>query len=215
MSSLGFKARMEFLTCMFCHLCIIDSSDSPLVWHLLTLGSHHGSRIISTHILVYEHCWGASPESNIPVPHSYVQALVKLEPRIKHSTSSQLCTSIGDARVWDWAFHCLTVMYKHWWRSSLGLSIPLPHSYVQALVMLEPRIKHSTTSQLCTSIGDARVWDWAFHCLTVMYKHWWHSSLGLSIPLPHSYVQALVMLEPRIKHSTASQLCSSIDNARV
>ena len=165
--------------------------------------------------VMYKHWWCSSPGSSISLPHSYVQALVGLESRIKHSTASQLCTSIGDAQAQDQAFHCLTVMYKHWWHSSLGSSIPVPHSYVQALVRLEPRIKHSTASQLCMSIGDARVWNWACYCFTVMYKHWWHSSPGSSIPLPHSYVQALVTLEPRIKHSTASQLCTSIGDARV
>ena len=36
MSMLGFKARAEPLTYVLCHLCVVNSSDSPVVSHLLT-----------------------------------------------------------------------------------------------------------------------------------------------------------------------------------
>ena len=36
MSALGFKARGGSLACMLPCLCTMDTSDSPLVWHLLT-----------------------------------------------------------------------------------------------------------------------------------------------------------------------------------
>ena len=35
-SVLGFKARLDFLACTLCCLCATDSSDSPLVQHLMT-----------------------------------------------------------------------------------------------------------------------------------------------------------------------------------
>ena len=35
-SALGFNTRMEPLTCMLHRLCTMDTTDSPLVWHLLT-----------------------------------------------------------------------------------------------------------------------------------------------------------------------------------
>ena len=36
-SALGFKAMVDSLACTLPHLCTTDSSDSPLVWHLLTV----------------------------------------------------------------------------------------------------------------------------------------------------------------------------------
>ena len=33
-----FKSKDGSLTCVFCHLCAMDSSDSPLVGHLLAFG---------------------------------------------------------------------------------------------------------------------------------------------------------------------------------
>ena len=155
--------------------------------------------------VMYKHWWGLSPGSSMSLHHSYVQALVGLESRIRHATASHLCTSIGGAWVQDQACHCITFMYKHWWGLSPGSSMPLHHSYVQALVGLESRIKHATASQLCTSIGVARVQDWACNCITVMYKHWWGLSPGSSMPLHHSCVQALVTLESGIEHAAALQ----------
>ena len=35
-SPLGFKARVDTFACMLCCLCAMESSDSHLVWHLLT-----------------------------------------------------------------------------------------------------------------------------------------------------------------------------------
>ena len=36
MFALVFKAKVDSLTCVLCYLHIMDSSDSPQVWHLLT-----------------------------------------------------------------------------------------------------------------------------------------------------------------------------------
>ena len=49
MSALGFKAWMDFLACMLSCLCTTDSSDSPLVWHLLTVWGQHGSQAFLIH----------------------------------------------------------------------------------------------------------------------------------------------------------------------
>ena len=64
MSTLGFKARVDFVTCMLCDLCLMDSS---LVWHL------HRSWAILIYILTYKHWWGLSLGSNMPLPQSIWQ----------------------------------------------------------------------------------------------------------------------------------------------
>ena len=48
--ALAFKARVEPLTCMLCHLHTMDSLDSPLVLHLLTLRGRHGGRAVTIHV---------------------------------------------------------------------------------------------------------------------------------------------------------------------
>ena len=63
MSNLGFKARMEPLTCVLCHLCTMICSDSPLVWHLLT-------------------SWQSVCRPSHFKPQICIQALVGLESRI-------------------------------------------------------------------------------------------------------------------------------------
>ena len=60
MLTLGFKARVDSLTCLLHHLCTTDSSDSPLVWDLLT-------------------SWQSAQQPSRCDPHTTVQALVGLE----------------------------------------------------------------------------------------------------------------------------------------
>ena len=64
----GFKARVDARACTPCHLHATDSSDSPLVWHLLT-----------SQWLV----WQLSHFD----PHTCVQALVGLESRTDRATA--------------------------------------------------------------------------------------------------------------------------------
>ena len=61
----GFKARVGSLTCVLHHLHMMDSSDSPLVWYLLTCWwpVWHLSHFI--YILAYKHWWGSSPGSSM------------------------------------------------------------------------------------------------------------------------------------------------------
>ena len=47
-SALSFKARVDSFTCVLCYLYTTNSSDSPLVWHLLT----------SCLSVSYKHWWG-------------------------------------------------------------------------------------------------------------------------------------------------------------
>lgn len=60
-STLGFKARVDPITCMLCHLCAMESWGSPLVHTCWLLGSQHGSQAIHIHIYtcVNKHWWGS------------------------------------------------------------------------------------------------------------------------------------------------------------
>ena len=69
-SALGFKARVDSLTCMLCHLHTMDSLDSPLVPHLLTSWWVACTWAASIHVLVLEHWWGLSPGSSMLLPHN-------------------------------------------------------------------------------------------------------------------------------------------------
>ena len=59
---LGFKASVVPLACVLYHLCAMESSDSPLVQHLLT-------------------CWWSAWQLSHSDPHTCEQALVGLESR--------------------------------------------------------------------------------------------------------------------------------------
>ena len=67
MSVLGFKARVDHLTCMLSHLCAIESSDSPLVQHPLAY-------------------WWPAWQPIHSDPHTCEQALVGIKPGIYRAT---------------------------------------------------------------------------------------------------------------------------------
>ena len=74
MSALGFKARVDFLTCLVHHLCTTDSSDSPVVQYLLTSWWLVWEPSCFIHVLAYRHWWGS--ESRIKcamLPHGMWQ----------------------------------------------------------------------------------------------------------------------------------------------
>ena len=73
MSALGFKARMDSLVCILCHLHETDSSDSPLVRHLLTSWQPAWQLSCFIYILVYKHWWGSSLRSSMALPHNIWQ----------------------------------------------------------------------------------------------------------------------------------------------
>ena len=74
-SALGFRARVDLFACMFWHMHPIDSSDSPLVRHLLTSCRSawqpscfiHVVNIISRNINCL-HCRTARPHGWVRVP---------------------------------------------------------------------------------------------------------------------------------------------------
>ena len=72
-SALGFKTRVDSFACMLCHLCAIGSSDTPLVWHLLT-------------------SWYPAWWLSYFDPHTCIQVLVGLESRIERVAASQYVT---------------------------------------------------------------------------------------------------------------------------
>ena len=78
-SNLGFKARVDSLACVLYQLCATDSTDSLLVWHLLT-------------------SWQPAWQLNHFNPHTCEQALVGIESSMlpPHSMSQ-------DRRSADWA----------------------------------------------------------------------------------------------------------------
>ena len=90
MPALGFKARVDPLALVLCHLCTMDSSDSPLVGHLLT--SWQPEPFWSTYLHMYKHWWGSSLGLSMPLPNS-----------MWHSTllSFNVCKlSGGDTQRW-------------------------------------------------------------------------------------------------------------------
>ena len=70
MSALGFKATVDPLTYMLCHLHTMESSDSLIVQHLLT-------------------SWQPACQLSCSDPHTCEQALVGLESRIYSTAASQ------------------------------------------------------------------------------------------------------------------------------
>ena len=73
MSPLGFKARVDLLSCVLRCLCITDSPDSLLVQHLLTSWPPAWQRSCFIHILTYKHWWDLSPGWSVPLSRSMWQ----------------------------------------------------------------------------------------------------------------------------------------------
>ena len=72
-STLGFKASMDSLACVLHCLHVTDSSNSSLLWQLLTSGQPAWQPSCFIHILAYKHWWGLSAGSSVPLPHSMWQ----------------------------------------------------------------------------------------------------------------------------------------------
>ena len=70
MSAMGFKARVNSLSCVLHHLHATDFSHSPLVSHLLTSWWPTWPLKCFIHVLAYRHQWGWSPGSSILLRHS-------------------------------------------------------------------------------------------------------------------------------------------------
>ena len=68
MSALCFKAKVDSLVCILCHLHETDSLDSSLVRHLLTSWQPAWQLSCFIYILVFKHWWGSSLGSSMALP---------------------------------------------------------------------------------------------------------------------------------------------------
>ena len=78
MCFLGFKARVDRFCCLYCrfhHLYVTDSSDSPLVWHLLTSWWPVWQPISLFHVLVHIKAL-VGPELGSSVRHSDILFMI-------------------------------------------------------------------------------------------------------------------------------------------
>ena len=101
-SVLGFKTRVDFLTCMLHHLQTMDSVDSPLVSHLVLSWWVAWHWAILIHILVFKHWWGSSWGSSMPLPRSVFQD--------RHSTD--WAKPHGPKRLFWFHISCPPILYK-------------------------------------------------------------------------------------------------------
>ena len=72
-SVLGFKARVDTFACLLCCLHTMDSSDSPLVQHLLTSWWLVWQPSCFIYVLAYNHWWSLNLGSSVPLPHNMWQ----------------------------------------------------------------------------------------------------------------------------------------------
>ena len=94
MSALGFKSRVHPLTCMLCCPCTIESSDSPLLWHLLTF---------------WQPAWQLSHSH----PHTCKQALVGLKTHAaaSHCETRQMLYRLSFSGSVSWYSNLIWMLY--------------------------------------------------------------------------------------------------------
>ena len=74
MFALAFKASVDSLTFVLCHLCALDSEDHLWCDTCSSLGSQYGNRAVSIHALAYKRWW-----ARVPGPGCFLASVMSLQ----------------------------------------------------------------------------------------------------------------------------------------